>query len=95
MSAKEMFEKLGYEYEVIDDFVKGKYVKCTREIHITDEPYINVTVITFALNAFVIRNYLIDNLKNTLFKSIKNISIGYDELQAINKQIEELGWLNE
>lgn len=95
MSAKEMFEKLGYEYKIVDDFVKGKYVKCTREIHITDEPYINVKVITFALNAFIIKNYLIDNLKYTFFKSINNISINYDELQAINKQLEEQGRVNE
>ena len=66
MSAKEMFEKLGYKcideerlvYKKYDDSIK-------RTIHIA----------------------FFDNQKILITKSI-----GLEELQAINKQVEELGW---
>lgn len=74
MSAKEMFEKQGYEditnqYSYDKDY-KAVYVNktCTPHVHIMFEKYGT--------------NRVIDN----------EIDITMPLLQAINKQVEELGW---
>ena len=76
MTAKEMFEELGYKYEEN-----------------------NTEIIYF--NSFRSRfQYLIVFYKDIKtiekFKYYNNVSVGINvkELQAINKQIEELGWLD-
>ena len=69
MSAKEMFEKLGYEYELTEDNVI--------------EYWKNVNGI----------NYEIDfDLDIKKLSILWNNNITLKELQAINKQVEELGW---
>lgn len=71
MSAKEMFEKLGYNYErtTFEIFYFTEY----RETY-DDMFYIGIHF----------------NLDDKNFWSEVNIDV--DELKAINKQIEELGW---
>lgn len=82
MTAKEMFEKLGYEYK----FVKGD---CCED-----------TIQYFNLYRTKIGNYpILPNIQFNLIgkciviNDVKFICI--ELLQAINKQIEELGWLDE
>lgn len=87
MSAKEMFEKLGYElndYSDIDD------------IYIQDNYY--------AIYVYEIREH--EQWRRTIkeiafFPNIKKVSLNsytgednwsVEELKAINKQVEELGW---
>ena len=72
MSAKEMFKKLGYEYELTEDNVI-EYWKNINDI-----------------------NYEIDfDLDIKKLSILWNNNITLEELQAINKQVEELGWLDE
>lgn len=75
MTAKEMFEELGYEQDLNNDFYIG-YIK-----HIP--------------------NTIIKNRTFTFMKEMKfftfidqdnSVAIELNELKAINKQIEELGW---
>ena len=76
MSAKEMFEKLGYEQKIKDDVIY--YFKSINVPKKFGHIYI------YNIN-FILKD-------KELFTS-KNLD--YKELQAINKQIEELGWNNE
>ena len=79
MSAKEMFEKLGYEYnecyfeEDLDEIYYRKKGKYTPQIK-------------FSLNHKCVTVYREGN---------KSSAFDIKLLQAINKQIEELGWNNE
>jgi hypothetical protein len=73
MSAKEMFEKLGYE-----QFIKNDVIYYHKTTHI---PKAYGGTIIYHIN-FILKD-------KELFAS-KNLD--YKELQAINKQIEELGW---
>ena len=77
MSAKEMFEELGYEQKTSIGVIY--YFK---KIHIPKNDIVyNINFITDLING-----------EKEIFIS-KNIDM--QELKAINKQIEELGWLNE
>ena len=70
MTAKEMFEELGYEQEM-----KNNVIYYFKKIHIPKSD------IVYSIN-FIVE-------KKEIFIS-KNIDM--QELKAINKQIEELGW---
>jgi len=94
MSAKEMFEKLNFDYYEQDDRKKGKIFYYLKAIHTPDRlntEYIQFKKITFAFNGFEIENWLTDAYINKI-KDIDNIFITFEGLQAINRQIEELGW---
>ena len=79
MTAREMFEKLGYEYNecyferTLDDIYYQKNGKYTPQIR-------------FNLNHKCVQDYREGN---------KSSAFDIKLLQAINKQIEELGWNNE
>lgn len=77
MSAKEMFEALGYEYQ-----------ECYFEEELDEITYIKsgrwTPQIMFSLNHKVVKVYRKEN---------KASSFDMKLLKAINKQIEELGWL--
>lgn len=97
MKAKDMFKKLDYDYHECDDRTKGKYLYYLKAKCIPDRintEYIQFKKITFALNGFTIKNWLTDAYINKI-KDINDIFINNDELQAINRQVEELGWNNE
>ena len=76
MSAKEMFEKLGYKQKNIDNVIY--YFK---EIHIPNR---------FGGSMFYHINFILKDKEIFISKNLKK-----EELQAINKQVEELGWNNE
>ena len=81
MTAKEMFEKLGYK-------LKQCYVY---EKVITTDTYYYVTSISFNDRNFIhILTKMVGQGKEQDIVS----SLTLEELQAINKQIEELGWLD-
>ena len=93
MTAKEMFEELGYsqiKHNVFDEEPKEN------EFITQDEPYISyIQENEQAIEEIEFRFYG----KNVWFKGyrkdLKHIvpaPINTKELQAINKQIEELGW---
>lgn len=84
MTAKEMFEKLGY-----NELIKHKsymfYIKPLK-IEIPDEPFYENDELHLEFNfndKTVTKSYGDDNTTH---------SITLEELQAINKQVEELGW---
>lgn len=73
MTAKEMFEKLGY-----------------RERN-------NIKITGLIKSYFKHSDEIIDFYSNKTFRKVGEYSVGYynftmQELQAINKQVEELGW---
>ena len=75
MTAKEMFEELGYKEDFPDDYDEIVYA---RNILNKDTfAYIDSEIISFYENKIWFTN-----------KSDFNL----EELQAINKQVEELGW---
>lgn len=76
MSAKEMFEKLGYEY--IENCFENELV----EIYYKKEGKYTPQI-QFNLDHKCVRVYREDN---------KSSHFDIKLLQAINKQIEELGW---
>lgn len=75
MTAKEMFEKLGYEQDLNNNFYIGYYKK------INNKQRMFTFMRQFKYFTFI------DNDNSCV--------IDLKELQAINKQIEELGWLDE
>ena len=79
MTTKEMFEELGYEYFEDDGF--NCYKKEKREI--IEPDYISFD--RLEKDFFVSNNSVISN----------GITINMQLLQAINKQVEELGWNDE
>lgn len=79
MKAKEMFEKLGYER------VENNVNYISYKYEFSDGSYIYSTI-RFYLPQQEIEFYYNDDILN---------SIEVEELQAINKQVEELGWLDE
>lgn len=82
MSAKEMFEELGYEQTKLKKFVKYTYKK-----------YIsNWYHIMFDLEEKTIDCYISND---SPFSPPEPFSTTINELKAINKQVEELGWNNE
>jgi hypothetical protein len=75
MSAKEMFEKLGYETDLF--WQKDYTIEYLKRKEDDFYGMIIATTITF----------------HKRLKQIKiNGTINKDDLQAINKQVEELGW---
>lgn len=78
-TAKEMFEELGY------DLKKNSQWFLSYEKETT---YDGIDVITFIYKDKRIQNYNIFPVDRRL--TTKDITLG--ELQAINKQVEELGW---
>lgn len=95
-SAKVMFEELGYKQEkhnVFDEPIKPN------EWITQDEPYIVYTQenelaqeqIEFSLYS---KNVWLSGYRKNL-KRLLPCPIDMKELQAINKQCEELGWLDE
>lgn len=86
MSAKEMFEKLGYEDRTYENIIGEKIISYSiKENHGYFEA---VGVITFNKYGFKIENYKIENGKASICHGVAFIS--YVLFQAINKQIEEL-----
>lgn len=86
MSAREMFEELGYECdESCDGILYSKYIdsdRCGVEQHSISFDKVDKVIDKYVGEAgFSHRNYI--------------AYIYLDELKAINKQIEELGWDNE
>ena len=81
MSAKELFERLGYEY-VIN---AANVIKYKTKHFISDTDYI-----MFDLDSKQIDCY---TLSDSPFTPSTDLPISLEELQAINKQVEELGWL--
>ena len=80
MSAKEMFEKLGFK----EEYTPYKDVICYK----TKESYFNRKII-FWLDDKIIYN----NLIYGDFEMAGSCPLSIDLIQAINKQVEELGWL--
>lgn len=86
MTAKEMFENLGYTYKLIDN----KNNNC--EDVILYEHTINDSIIQFNL----LSRLVVYQTKNTMQEYDKiAIFMTKEIIQAINKQCEELGWLGE
>ena len=79
MTAKEMLEKLGLYEQNVDDTYKDKIIMYSLV------PNAQV-VITFYLDK---KEVAIDSLKEG---QNKRYELSYKVFQAINKQIEELGW---
>ena len=89
MTAKEMFEKLGYKQED-DSFNKGIHYHLVQIVS-GDECHYGIT---FNKETKSYHTYAYGWFKNGVnFDS--NLSINNKLHQAINKQIEELGWNNE
>lgn len=83
MSAKEMFEKLGYE--MLGSFnPKENYII----VSWSKEIYDCITTIYFYADKNL--RIVMENEKGCIYPPVFTL----DELQAINKQVEELGWLN-
>lgn len=83
MSAKEMFENLGYIFEDRFDGLirKFRYVK--------DEENVIIFLIQ-APDYFKIKTFYKTGMNDSYCDDIT-----IEELKAINKQVEELGWLEE
>ena len=95
MTAKEMFEKLGYEYSYDDGFIE--YIKGVPVPDRIITNYVKFIKISFNLSEHHI--FIYDYNKDALCleyipKKDTNgsFTITLEELQAINKQVEELGW---
>lgn len=77
MTAKEIFEKLGYKAQYDD-----KYINWIKKVDgITCE-------ITFDFNTELVEFYFYGKD----FKDRYDVDLNISELQAINKQVEELRW---
>ena len=85
MNAKEMFEKLGYKV-LVNNKNTLEYLKQTE-----DEKY----TITFDKKYKFIGHYYEQYSKFNNMWTYELCDLTLEELQAINKQVEELGWLDE
>lgn len=84
MSAKDMFEKLGWSYEYVKEDCSEDTIQCrdlTRTMLLVSLNYETLPNIQFNL---ISKCIVITNLR----------FINLDILKAINKQVEELGWLD-
>ncbi|MDY2804539.1 MAG: hypothetical protein SOT91_04160 [Bacilli bacterium] len=82
MTAKEMFEKLGYKQE------KSKNTICySIKFVITEICYIEFNLVDKTINSC--------RISDSPFSPSRDAEISFEELQAINKQVEELGWNKE
>lgn len=88
--AKEMFEELGYnKIDAVNPFTEEimdwnyRYLRfdgtTKKEIHINSQ-----TKLIFLNNSF----------DGTLYERANTPMLTFEELKAINKQVEELGWLD-
>ena len=97
MTAKEMFEKLGYDYNYDDGFIE--YLKANCIPNKTDTKYISFKKINFSKmdEDICIQSYKMDSLCQEVITDSKGsiVHLKKEELKAINKQIEEFGWDNE
>lgn len=98
MSAKEMFESLGYKYYEDDGFTC--YLQAINVPNALNCEYIEFKKISInRLNREIsIHDYKKDALCQNFINGETNCKINYlsfEELRAINKQIEELGWLDD
>lgn len=80
MSAKEMFEELGYKLKY-----KNKY----KIMYIKPDVFLNAVL---PLDLYQYYKIII-NRKDEIIEKYGS-AITFEEIQAINKQVEELGWLN-
>lgn len=79
MSAKDMFEKLGYKCLGGSDYIAIKYYK-------SNETDIDITFYKEKEISIVENEYMNKEYDLTIH------FLTLEELQAINKQVEELGW---
>lgn len=80
MSAKEMFEKLGYEETLNNEYT----LSYTAKFFISDKHRIEFFKNT---NQFICHCY-----SDSPFEPVKPFEVDMEELQAINQQVKELGW---
>ena len=86
MSAKEMFEKMGWSYEYVKEDCSEDTIQCrdlTRTMLLVSPNYETLPNIQFNL---ISKCIVITNLRFRF--------INLDILKAINKQVKELGWLD-
>ena len=79
MTAKEMFEELGYEY----DYIKNKNSEDTITYH-KDNLHIQFNLIS--------KLVILQNDTSYMFYNSATFMINHNLLKAINKQTEELGF---
>lgn len=87
MSAKEMFEKLGYRKEDVEDIFTG-------EIYEYDYKYVKFDG-TWLYEILFNDSTKLIHFNTELFNKTQNEMITIDLLKAINQQCKELGWLDE
>lgn len=95
MTAREMFEKLGYSFYENHPKIESQQNTFTTQ----DNPYIeykqeNDTAIEEIRFDLWYKNIWFKGYRKDL-KRILPCPINIKELEAINKQVEELGWTNE
>ena len=95
MSAKEMFEELGYKYNWDDGF--DDYIKAECVPDRINTEYIKFKTINFnRLEQEVsIHNYRKNAECTEFLENVSSMRMNFlnaKEVRAINKQIEELGW---
>ncbi len=87
MSAKEMFEKLGYKLN--DDINLNPYRIEYKKFNKTTRMFRTISIVNGEHEKFI-------QVEEEFVRDIEtNTNYGYldfEELQAINKQVEELGW---
>lgn len=97
MTAKEMFEKLGYKYSYDDGFIE--YLKGEPIPNRINTNYIKFKKVTFNKmdENICIQRYKMDSLCQEVIIDSKGsiVHLENEEIKAINKQVEELGWDNE
>ena len=81
MSAKEMFEELGYEITFENEYT----LTYTKKIFISDEHQIE-----FYKN---IQCFASKRWSDSPFEDAKPFELNMQELKAINQQCKELGWI--
>lgn len=79
MSAKEMFEELGYELRSHKNIIR--YVN---KQYVSDWNYIDFNLKEKTIYAHI--------MSDSPFTPDSPLELNLKEIQAINKQIEELGW---
>lgn len=80
MTAKEMFEKLGYE---LDERNKNE-ILYKMKWEISSSYWVSFNLLAKSFECFI--------TSDSPFEPSKSYEINIDLLQAINKQVEELGW---
>lgn len=83
MSAKEMFEELGYEIDEEND----KEILYKMKWEISTSYYVGFDLDHKNFECFI--------TSDSPFEPAKSFAIDLDLLQAINQQCRELGWLDE